>query len=181
MAKRNKRNTGEGTLVKRRNKVGKTVGWKGAVTVGLLIDGRPDRRWVSGKTVEDTRAKMEALKTTRNAGMVDSGERLTVGAFLDRWIAHKRTDGIKLKTVVAYTETVEKRLKPILGAIRLDKLRPLNVQHAIDLIRERVSVPEARRSRTVLSLALNQAVRWEVLPRNVCQAVRPPKVPDGEE
>jgi integrase len=176
-----KRNSGEGTLVKRKNAEGKTIGWKGAVTVGFKLDGSPDRRWVSGKSVEDTRAKMEALKTNRNLGMVDSGEKLSVAEFLDRWLMHKKADGTKPKTILGYSSIVNKRLKPILGKIRLDKLRPLNVQNAINLIRDHVTVSEARRSRMVLSLALNQAVRWEILPRNVCQAVRPPAIPDGQE
>jgi hypothetical protein len=35
--------------------------------------------------------------------------------------------------------------------------------------------------RLLLSMALNQAVRWQMLPRNICQAVRPPVIPAEED
>jgi integrase len=151
------------------------------VTVGFKLDGSPDRRWVSGKTVEDTRAKMEALKTLRIIGMIANGERLTVAEFLDRWLVFKAADGTKPKTMAGNEWVVQKRLKPIVGRFRLEKLRPFDVQSAINVIRKEASVHEARRARMVLSLALNQAMRWEVVPRNVCQAVKPPSIPEGEE
>jgi integrase len=176
-----KRADGEGTLVKRKDKTGKVIGYKGAVTVGYTKDGTPDRRWVSGKTEAATRLKIEALKTARNNGSVSSSQRLTLGEYLERWIAYKEEDGTRLKTVSGYRYVVSHRLIPILGKTKLEKLRALDVEHAVKVIRDSVSTKEARRARTFLSMALNQAVRWQIIPRNVCQHVRPPVLPASEQ
>lgn len=176
-----KRNDGEGTLVKRKDKNGKVTGWKGAVTVGFRLDGAPDRRWVSGKTPDAVRERMEAIKTARNTGMISDGENISLAEYLARWIAYKQVDGTRVKTVSRYAQTVTKRLIPTLGKIRLEKLRPLDVEVALRTIREGVTVKEARRARTVLSMSLNQAMRWEMIPRNVYQAVKLPSLPPGED
>lgn len=176
-----KRADGEGTLSKRRAANGKVIGYKGAVTIGLRPDGRVARRWVSGTTEAEVRAKMESLKNARNTGMLTDAENMTVSEYLERWIAYKRGDGTRIKTTQRYGHTVSKWLQPLLGRIRLERLRPLDVEAALSHIREQVSAKEARRSRITLSMALNQAVRWQILPRNVCQAVRPPAIPHEEE
>jgi integrase len=176
-----KRADGEGTISKRLDKSGKTIGYKGALTVGYKSDGKEDRRWVSGKTEAIVREKLEALKSSRNVGMIDSGEKLTIQTYLERWMKYKEADGTRLKTTSRYKHTVNKRLIPILGKIKLEKLRPLDVEAALRSIRENVTVKEARRSRTILSMALNQAVRWQIIPRNVCQAVKPIPVPHDEQ
>jgi integrase len=176
-----KRADGEGTISKRLDKNGRTIGYKGAVRVGFKPDGTEDRRWVSGTTEAAVREKMETIKNARNIGMIDNGEKLTIQAYLERWMQYKESDGTRLKTTVRYGQTVTKRLIPILGKIKLEKLRPLDVEAALISIRENVTVKEARRARTILSMALNQAVRWQMIPRNVCQAVKPPPVPHDEE
>jgi integrase len=176
-----KRNHSEGTLSKRRNKNGGVIGYKGAVVVGYKLDGKPDRRWVSGKTPDDVRRKMEDLKTARNSGTVWSAERLTIGEYLTKWIEHKKMDGTRPKTISRYEQVVVKQLTPTLGRLRLEKLSPLDVEGALQTIRKGSTAKAARRARGTLSMALNQAVRWRIVPFNVCQGVKLPAIPDNEE
>jgi integrase len=176
-----KRNHGEGTLAKRRDKDGRTVGFKGAVIVGYKLDGKPDRRWVSEKTPDEVRLQMDALKTARNTGVIWSSERLTVSEYLTRWIGHKKMDGTRLKTISRYEEVVVKHLVPTLGRIALEKLVPLEVETALQTIRAGASAKSARRARSMLSMALNQAVRWRIIPFNVCHSVKPPAIPHDED
>ena len=176
-----KRNHGEGTLSKRYGKGGKVVGWRGAVMVGFKPDGKADRRWVCGKTVDEVREKIDAIKTARNTGMIWSAERLTVGEYLTRWIEHKKIDGTRLKTVSRYEQVVIRQLQPILGRISLEKLAPLNVEGMLQAVRAASSAKAARRARSTLSMALNQAVRWRIVPFNVCHGVKPPVIPTDED
>jgi integrase len=180
-AKTLKRADGEGTISKRLDANGKTIGYKGALTVGYKPNGTEDRRWVSGKTEAAVREKLEALKDARNNGSISSSERLTVGEYLERWVQFKESDGTRIKTHTGYRMIVRLHLTPILGKIKLEKLRALDVEHALKSIRVKVSTKEARRCRTFLSMALNQAVRWQIIPRNVCQNVRPPSLPASEQ
>ena len=175
-----KRASGEGTISKRRDKTGKVIGYKGAVTVGLKPDGTIDRRWVSGKTEASVRERMEAIKNARNTGMVSGDAKLTLTEYLAKWLAFKASDGTKPKTHAEYSRLVNRRIVPVLGKFKLEKLRPLDVQNALTSIKTNSTIIEARRARGILSLALNQAVRWEILPRNVCLAVRAPALPDDD-
>jgi integrase len=176
-----KRRHGEGTLSKRRDAKGKVIGYRGAVIVGYKLDGKPDRRWISGKTPDDVRLQMDALKTARNTGTIWSSERLTVSEYLTRWIGHKKMDGTRLKTISRYEQVVVKQLIPTLGRIALEKLVPLEVESALQTIRAAGSVKSARRARSTLSMALNQAVRWRIIPFNVCHSVKPPAIPHSED
>ena len=176
-----KRSHGEGTLSKRYGKGGKVVGWRGAVIVGFKLDGAPDRRWVCGKTVDEVREKMDAIKTARNTGTIWSAERLNVSDYLTRWIDHKKMDGTRLKTISRYEQVVIRQLTPTLGKISLEKLAPLDVERALQAIRSATSAKAARRARSTLSMALNQAVRWRIVPFNVCHGVKPPAIPADED
>ena len=176
-----KRSDGEGTISKRRDKDGNTIGYKGAVTVGMTAIGTPERRWVSGVTEAEVREKIETIKHERNIGMLSNTEGITVGEYLQRWLQYKESDGTRVKTTSRYAVTVNNKLIPLLGRLKLEKLRPLDVEHALRMVRQNVSAKEARRTRLLLSMALNQAVRWQMLPRNICQAVRPPPIPVEED
>jgi integrase len=177
-AKTLKRADHEGTISKRLDANGKTIGYKGAVRVGFKTDGTEDRRWVSGKTEASVREKMETIKNARNTGMVSGDAKLTLAEYLTKWLAFKDSDGTKPKTHAEYSRLVNRRIVPVLGKFKLEKLRPLDVQNALTSIKTSSTIIEARRARGILSLALNQAVRWEILPRNVCLAVRAPALPD---
>jgi integrase len=176
-----KRGNGEGTFFKRRDSTGKVVGYRAGLIVGNKLDGKLDRRWVSGRTADEVRRKLDELKTARNSGVIWSSERLTVGDFLSRWTEHKRTDGTRLKTVSRYEQVVRRQLVPTLGRIALEKLAPLDVEAALQTIRAASSAKAARRARTTLSMALNQAIRWRIIPFNVCHSVKPPAIPHDEE
>lgn len=48
------------------------------------------------------------------------------------------------------------------------------MEGALQTIRQNVTVKQACRARAVLSMSLNQAVRWEMVPRTISQSVKPP-------
>ncbi|WP_019588210.1 tyrosine-type recombinase/integrase [Deinococcus apachensis] len=174
-----KRANGEGTLSRRKDKNGKTVGWRAAVTVGTKADGKPDRVWVSGKTQEEVREGMQRVVSEHNSGMLARTQGITAAAYLDQWIDHVR-GRLRPKSEADYRRVVEKRLKPNLGKLALDKLRPLDVERLVRTVRDEVSASEAKRTLTILSMALGQAVKWQMLPRNVAKAVDAPKVEKKE-
>lgn len=175
-----KRANGEGTISKRK-KDGKVIGWKGSVTVGTTADGKPERRWISGKTQDEVREKMRALQAELHTGMLADAEGLTVAAFLDRWIEAKERDGVKPNTVRSYRDTARLNLKPYLGRVKLEKLRPLDVERTLNVLRKDGKSPHALSyALRVLKMALRQAVRWQMVPRNVAEAVKPPRAERGE-
>lgn len=171
-----KRANGEGTLSRRKDASGKTIGWRAAVTVGINEDGSQDRRWVSGKTQGEVQEKLRALQAEMHAGTVSDTEGLTVTAFMARWADHKEREGLKPNTVQSYRDTTRLYITPYIGRVKLDKLRPLDVEHMLSKMqKDGKSAANRRYALRILSMALRQAVRWQMLPRNVAEVISPPK------
>lgn len=172
-----KRANGEGTLSRRKDSAGKTIGWRAAVTVGVDEDGTQKRRWVSGKTQGEVQEKVRALQAELHQGMLADTNRMTVAEFLDRWVEHKQHEGIKPNTVQSYRDTVRRYITPHLGRTKLEKLRPLDIEQMLTKLRQDgKSASMAAYTLRVLKMGLQQGVRWQMLPRNVADAVKPPKV-----
>jgi integrase len=129
-----------------------------------------------------------------NGGFSDPGN-ITVAEYLNRWLEHVATK-TAAKTFERYAEIVRLNLIPHLGGLKLSKLRPIHIQqfYAASLAKGRVRKAGGLSPRTVLhyhriiSQALKQAVKWQLLARNPAEAVEPPKpshhemvVLDGEQ
>ncbi|HEY7637784.1 MAG TPA: hypothetical protein VH763_19730, partial [Gemmatimonadales bacterium] len=80
-----------------------------------------------------------------------------------------------------YRMYVTRHILPELGKLRLGRLSP---QHVIMLVNhktaEGLKPRSVRQIRAILRRALGQAVKLDLLARNVAQHVDPPKVPYAE-
>jgi integrase len=65
---------------------------------------------------------------------------------------------------------------PAIGRKRLASLTPLDVSRMVGEVQAAHSANAAAYSLRVLKMALKQAVLWEMVPRNVAAAVKPPRV-----
>jgi integrase len=78
-------------------------------------------------------------------------------------------------------EIVRVHLKPMLGGTKLDKLDALKVQTLYGAkLESGLSPRTVQIIHTTLHKALKQAVRWSLIPRNVAEAVDPPR-PSAKE
>ncbi len=110
-------------------------------------------------------------------------EPITVGQFLDCWLEHIKPL-VSPRTHERYGELVAKNLKPLLGAVLVTKLRPMQISEAYAKAlsggrRDRkggLAPSTVRYLHVILKASLRQAVRWQMLPRNPVDAVDPPKV-----
>ena len=73
MARKKERGNGDGDVWPRKNKEGKIIGYRGAY---FGPDGK--RRYVSGKTKEDTRKKKRQAMADADRGLVFEAGNLTV-------------------------------------------------------------------------------------------------------
>ncbi|MFE2866445.1 tyrosine recombinase XerC [Embleya sp. NPDC059259] len=102
-------------------------------------DDLPARRTVADMLLEATRTKSpfpdlkEVLRRVR-AGQALS-ERMTVGAWLDKWISGRH--GIRPGSALRYESIIRVHLKPHLGHLRLDRLKIEDVEAMFDAIRAR--------------------------------------------
>jgi integrase len=168
------RGNGEGSIYPHK-KNGKKVGYRGAYTVHTAAG--PKRRYVSGKDRDEVRAKLTKAMADRDGGMVFDAGTLTVGEYLDRWLKDSVRGTVRRSTYEVHRHMIEPHLIPALGRL---KLKDLNTVHVRGLYREKLdsglSAATVRKIHSVLRKALKQAVMDGLIPRNVCEAVKPPKV-----
>jgi integrase len=147
------------------------------------------RRRVWSSSYPSRKAAEVALReelARRDQGVFLDGSRITVAAFVDRFLAHMATIR-EPKTVHRYGELLRGHVVPRLGGVQLQQLTPLAVQELYDrlAVDGRRDGKGALAPRTIghvhraLHRALHQAVRWRLVARNVCADVDPPKVTDS--
>lgn len=159
-----KRAHGEGTINKR-----KDGRWEAKASVGYKPDGTPKRHVVYGRTQAEVKEKLEALKRRLSDGTY-SDCKLTVKDYLESWLKEKERS-VKERTAMLYREQTERYVVPKLGRVKLDKLTPMQVQRMVSELADEIGVPTANKARTLIYAALKQAVRWQLISRNPCEAV----------
>ena len=146
--------------------------------------GKRRRKWHKfAGTKRKAQDECARLISELNGGLYLEPAKVTVGQFLDRWLEHIKPL-VSPRTHERYGELVTKNLKPLLGAVLLTKLRPMQISEAYAKAlssghrkREGGLAPSTvRYLHVILKASLRQAVRWQVLPRNPLDAVDPPRV-----
>ena len=156
----------------------------------IVIDGRDEQagkrkqRWHSFKgTKRQAQDECARLITEMKNGTAVEPSRMTVAAFLERWIDHMQGQ-VSPRSHERYAEIARKNLAPLLGGLMLTKLQPAHISqtYAKALASGRRDGQGGLSPRTVTHMhrvlreALQQALRWQLLARNPADAVKPPKV-----
>ena len=160
--------------VQQRDKAGRV--WRLWYDAPPGADGKRRRR---SETLHGKRVQAEQ-RLRAILGSIDTGEFVeqteeTTADYLARWLDMKEGSGTSPRTMKDYRGLVTRYMVPMIGTTPLMKLRPDQVQQMYSDLLSRGKAP-----RTVLHVhrllyqALKQAVRWQILMRNPCQAVEPP-------
>jgi integrase len=179
-----KRADGEGTIDQTRFEgwheltTGKRVWrgnqWRGRVT----IDG--ERHTVWGTSQEEVVTKLTELKARGAQGMIGTAEKDTLAAFLTEWLATKQSK-VRLRTHVRYAQLMTKHVVPALGKTKRGALKPAALERLYGAkLAAGLSPRTVHHIHTVLHTALEQALKWGYVPRNVAAVVSPPAVPEKE-
>ena len=164
-----KRGNGEGSITRRKN-----GGWMAQYAVHTA-DGRK-RKTIYGKTRTEVAKKLAKALSDRENGLVFDAGNQTVGEYLERWLEDSVKGSVKPRTHESYGWLVRKHIIPEIGRVKLASLNPAHLQH---LYRSKLESGLSPRSvqyiHVVMHRALKQALRWGLVPRNVCEAVDPPK------
>lgn len=146
--------------------------------------GKRKPRWHSFKgTKRQAQVECARLISAMKGGTYLEPDKTTLAAFLDRWIDHIKAH-VSPRSHERYADLARKNIVPLLGGVMLNKLRPAQIAeaYATALATGRRDGKGGLSPRTVhhmhriLKQALGQAVKWEILNRNPCDAVDPPKV-----
>jgi integrase len=149
--------------------------WTASVSLGYDETGKRKRRVVYGKTKTEVQEKLRRLQHDVGRGVDLPPDRLTLGQWLARWLALVKPT-VEPNTYGPYERHSRLHLTPRIGNIILNKLAAVHVQGLYaDLTAAGVSAALQRKVGTTLTVALNQAVKLDLLPSNPATKVRKPK------
>lgn len=175
MANRHRRGRGEGSIYQRPNGT-----WCAQLTAGYA-DGKRVRKAVYGRTRQDVVDKLARMQQKRLEGrpVLDSSIRLD--AYLERWLTEVAGPRLRPSTYESYRDNIRLHINPQLGHIHLNRLAPGDIREFIAVKRQEMSrrgtplSPQTiRYMYGILRVSLNDAMRDELISRNVVQLVRPP-------
>jgi integrase len=159
---------------------------KGDGSVYRRKDGRVVGEWedANGRTRYMTSTKMSKAEMSkavrkklqdRDEGMAHDSEGLTVERYMDRWLESVR-DRVRPGTFKPYEAIARLHVKPTLGKTKLEKLNAMQLEK---LYRQKLDAGlSARRVRYIhvtIHKALKDAVRLQMLARNVAASATPPR------
>ncbi|WP_326698731.1 site-specific integrase [Streptomyces sp. NBC_01754] len=201
MAKR--RANGEGTITKRKD------GRYHAAAYVYRPDGTRTRKFVYGKTRDEVAGKLTELQEKTRQGIPAASSTMAFGDYLTYWLAAVAPERLKPATLNSYEGLSRLYIRPALGKKKLNRLSPADVRLFLTEFKvsclcclrgadkER---PEGKRNccavghcckrrpsartvqyiHAVLRSALQQAMREELIARNVARIVETPTV-DAKE
>jgi integrase len=169
-----KRGNGEGSITRRKDGL-----YMARYTVQTATGSK--RKALYGKTRGEVSEKLTTAMANRDTGLVFEGENRALGEYLDRWLSGTVKGSVKASTFEGYERMVRNHIKPELGHRKLRNLAPDHVQYFYQRKLDAGLAPgTVRLMHGILHKALEQAVKWGTVQRNVCKAVTPPK-PSPEE
>jgi integrase len=166
----------KGSIQKRIGKDGKP-----SYMVRIEMPGdRPGQRNQRAKTFATKKEAESALAkwlVEIERGTAVEPSRLTVAELAKKWLDTVAAHKVKPTTLEDYDATLRVHVLPALGAIPIQKLTPAAVQQFYsDKLAAGASPRTVQLCHLRLSQILAQGVRWDLLPRNVCTVVEPPRV-----
>jgi integrase len=162
------------------------------------------RRVESFDTSKEAEQFKKKIEYEASIGLCIDISRMTVAEYLDYWLKfHKKN--LEPKTLASYNCEIKNHIKPHLGNLKLIKLAPLHLENyyyflleegKVNLIERQdstgrmkdriekmrkegkagLSVTTVRYHHRIIHKALNQALKWQMVPRNAADAVEPPKI-----
>jgi integrase len=150
------------------------------VRVFLGRDAATGKRRYHNKTIHGKKRTaqkyLNGVLRDLDLGTFTEPSKRTVREYLDQWLSSAAKPKLREKTFASYEWLIEHYVKPALGSNRLDQLTPLEVQKLYTSLQEGgLSARTVRYTHSVLSSALNQAVKWGMVHRNVCDQVDLPR------
>lgn len=145
----------------------------------VLPDGRKRRKRHKLQRVVKDWLEQQKRSIRDETWIADSSTRY--GDYLDRYMAEVAAHTLKPKTIENYYFVIKNHIKPDLGELKLNQIRP---EHLQKLYAKKLSNGFSKYTvvyiHRIVHKTLSTALRWGLVARNVADAVTPP-TPDNKE
>jgi len=148
-----------------------------AISLGKDLTGRYKQQWVSVKgTKKDAEKRLSELLHQLDTGTFMKPGKTTLAEYLGRWLQDYAKPNLSPRGFERYESIARVHLLPSLGNIPLTQLRPEHLQKHYTLkLNDGLSPPSVRYHHVVLHKALQTAIKWGLVARNVADGVDVPR------
>ena len=161
--------------------------WEGRIVVGHKANGDPIFRHVYAKTQKALTEKLhQSIECYQDVELTEDS-RMTLGEWLDRWLAEYKDGTIRPGTLEGYRNYIENYIKPQLGGKQVSLITTQDVQRMYRLLKsggrvredaegsKRLSDSTVRHIHTMLHGAMKAAVQAHIIPKNPTENATAPK------
>lgn len=133
-------------------------------------------KYFYGRTEKIAAQKLDEARRRLGLGMPILSDRYTLSQFLDMWLHEVVSQG-RESTYQAYQQRLVAHVIPRIGHVPIVRLTPQHVHRMmLDSAETGLAARTVRELRNVLRAALNVALKWGYVERNVAALTEPPKV-----
>jgi integrase len=167
-AKRRPRAHGTGSVFQRKDRKGKQ--WVAQI---ILENGKTRQRYFT--TQGEAATALNEMLYEQKRGMLATGPQQKLKDFLEQWFEEVHAPKLRLSSQLRYRGVLNNHILPALGHIPVQGLTAQKVQSFYaSKLKEGLSTSSLHTIHKVLHAALDTAVRWNLVARNVCDAVSLP-------
>jgi integrase len=147
------------------------------IDIGRDAFGKRKQRWFSGfKSRKDAENQLPRILIKLEDGELIDNNSVTLGNFLDDWLKSKiKKDNLSPTTVDGYKNIIFKHLIPTIGKLKLQDIKPYNLQKYFDVKNEILSARTLANHKRVLSSALIYALDMDLIEKNPLPKVKLPR------
>src|SRR5215211_5557093 len=141
----------------------------------------PKRKYVYGRKYKDVEKKLAEAMGNAAKGLVFDDENQTVAQYMERWLENSARGDLGHRAYHNYRLQIRRHISPAFGRLKLSKLTAAHIQSLYAAkLRDGLKPSSVRYIHAVLHRALEQAVRFHLIPFNPASRVDPPKIRQEE-
>jgi len=141
------------------------------------VTRRYKQQWHTIKgTKKDAEKRLAELLHQIDTGTLAKPGKTTLTEYLDRWLADYAKPNLSPRGFERYTGIIRQHLIPDMGGITLTQLKPEHLQkHYTAMLNNGLSAGTVRYHHAVIHKALQTALKWGLVARNVADGVDIPR------
>lgn len=143
--------------------------------------GKRKRKWLSDENGNGFERKRDAerampaiLKRLQDGTFIEPTDD-TFGGLMTKWLEDKRS-AVKYNTWKSYKWLIDTHLIPNLGSVKAEQLKAQQIHHLYHkVLLQKISAASIKKLHVLIVDALNRAVTWGIVTRNVATSVELPQ------
>src|SRR5215203_365340 len=141
----------------------------------------PKRKYIYGRKYKEVEQKLAEAMGYAAKGIIFDDENMSVSEYMTRWLEDSAKGDLGHRAYHNYRLQIRRHINPALGRLKLSKLTAAHIQSLYAAkLRDGLKPSSFRYIHAVLHRALEQAVRFNLIPFNPAARVDPPKVRQEE-